>query len=185
MVGAAPRASTDLLQKAARIRLVLTDCDGVLTDGGVYYTTVGEEMKRFSLRDGMGVERLRTLAAIPVEIITKEHSHIVSARAAKLSIVAYLGISDKLRFAMERAARDEIPMEQVAYIGDDVNDVELLQAVGVSACPSDAEPDVCAIVDTVCHRGGGHGAFREFADLILEAQSVTAHAVAHPRPEEI
>ena len=164
-----------LRQKAERISLLLTDCDGVLTDAGVYYTARGEEMKRFSMRDGMGVERLRTLAGIRVGILTKETSSIVVARARKLEIgELFTGVADKVRKAEEIARAHAVPLSRVAYIGDDVNDLDLLRAVGLSACPADAEPAVARVVDVVCGRAGGHGAFREFAELILDAHLTAA-----------
>ena len=163
-----PSPSEAVRAKAARIRLVLTD-------GGVWYSARGEEMKRFSMRDGMGMERLRTIAGIRVGIVTKESSTIVVARARKLAIGdLFTGVEDKVRKAEEVARAYGVPMSRVAYIGDDVNDLELLAAAGLSACPADAEPDIVRVVDHVCARAGGHGAFREFADLILDVQSAAA-----------
>ena len=172
-------ATSPASDTVAGIRLVLTDCDGVLTDGGVYYSARGEELKRFSMRDGMGIERLRMLAQIPVGILTKESSAIVAARARKLGITQlHAGVTDKLSAARDVAERSGLSLSQVAYIGDDVNDLELLAAAGFSACPSDAEPVVRRTVHAVCARAGGHGAFREFAEVIIEAHR--AHAACPP-----
>lgn len=160
----------DLRARASRIRMLLTDVDGVLTDAGVYYSAKGEELKRFSMRDGMGFERLLSLAGIRVGIITRENSTIVAARAAKLNVGAlYTGVTDKLAKAEQIARQQGMPLSRIAFIGDDVNDLTLLQAVGVAACPSDADASVIGVVDLVCTRAGGHGAFREFAEFLIEA----------------
>ncbi len=162
-----------LLTKAAGVRLLLTDVDGVLTDGGVYYSATGEELKRFSLRDGMGVERLRRLAQIEVGIITGEASPAVARRAEKLQIKElHLGIRDKAAVLDEILARRELHPDQIAYIGDDTNDLTIMQRVGLTAAPADAFIAVQAVVDYVCQHQGGHGAFREFAECILVARQL-------------
>ncbi|HEX4628923.1 MAG TPA: N-acetylneuraminate synthase family protein [Gemmatimonadales bacterium] len=161
------------------VRLVLTDCDGVLTDAGVYYSAEGEELKRFSRRDGMGMERLRTLAGIETGIVTREESAITARRAERLGVrELHLGVRDKLPLIEEIAARRGLTLAEVAYVGDDVNDADALGAVGFSACPSDAEPFIRERVDYVCTRRGGHGAFREVAELILTAQQRTSVVAA-------
>jgi len=157
-----------LFEKAQRIKLVLTDNDGVLTDTGVYYSEKGEELKRFSIRDGMGVERLRNLAWIETGIITGELSGSVKKRAEKLKITElFLGAKEKHSLLEEILKRNQIQPENVAYIGDDVNDIELMKLVGLTASPSDGMIDVRNIVDYVCEHKGGNGAFREFAELII------------------
>ncbi len=159
-----------LREKARLIRLVLTDCDGVLTDGGVYYGENGEALKRFHIRDGMGVERLR-LAGIETGIVTGELSPSVQRRADKLKIrELHLGASDKLSVLMEVCRRRELTLDRIAFVGDDVNDREALERVGLSACPADAFHEVRSAVDLVLESRGGHGAFREFAELLLGAQ---------------
>jgi 3-deoxy-D-manno-octulosonate 8-phosphate phosphatase (KDO 8-P phosphatase) len=164
-------ARAALLAKAAEIRLVLTDVDGVLTDGGVYYSARGEEMKRFNIRDGMGVERLR-LQGIETGIVTGELSESVKRRAEKLHITElHLGIKEKLACVEEIARRRDLPLERIAYIGDDVNDREVLERVGIAACPSDAFEEVRKLVGVLCQAAGGQGAFRELAEWILQARS--------------
>lgn len=157
--------------RAARIRLVLSDCDGVLTDGTVYYSARGEEMKRFSLRDGMGFERLRD-AGIEGAIITRERSPIVERRAEKLGLRLYQGVRDKAAALEAILAERGLARAEVGYIGDDVNDLGAIQALadGLTAAPSDAAPDVLAAVHVRCTRPGGAGAFREFAELILDGR---------------
>ncbi len=155
-------------QRAASVRLLLTDCDGVLTDAGVYYSARGEELKRFSIRDGMGVERLRRLCGVDTGIITGENSPIVARRAEKLQMThVYLNVKDKMACLRMLLAAHSLQPEEVAYIGDDMNDRDVLQLVGLSACPADALPAIKAIVHYVCTAPGGHGAFREFAEWII------------------
>jgi 3-deoxy-D-manno-octulosonate 8-phosphate phosphatase (KDO 8-P phosphatase) len=159
-------------ERAGAIRLLLTDSDGVLTDNGVYYSSAGEEMKRFSIRDGMGVERLRKIAAVDVGIITGEHSGPVQRRAEKLTITElHLGIKDKPAVLREILARHQLRPEQIAYIGDDTNDVEVMKLVGLAACPADATPFAKAVAHYICASRGGYGAFREVAELIITARA--------------
>ena len=167
-----PEARTAaVLGKAQAIRLVLSDCDGVLTDGRVYYSDRGEELLRFSRRDGMGVERLRAVG-IETGIITGEQSPITARRGEKLGVVElHLGIREKLPVIEAIAARRDVPLSQIAYIGDDTNDLAALAAVGLSACPADAEPAVRECVDYVARASGGSGAFRELAEILLAARA--------------
>jgi len=165
-----PLAPAELVRRACRLRLLLSDVDGVLTDAGVYYSARGEELKRFSVRDGMGVERLRE-AGIATAFLTRENSDIVAARAAKLRITkVHLGVRDKLGHFPALLADAQLAPEQVAYIGDDLNDLELLQRVaevGLTAAPADAAEELLGCVHHVTVAPGGHGAFRQFADFIL------------------
>lgn len=157
-----------LIDKAKKVKLVLTDNDGVLTDTGVYYSEKGEELKRFSIRDGMGVERLRTILGIETGIITGELSGSVKKRAEKLKIEElFLGIKEKHILLPEILERNNILPENIAYIGDDVNDIELMKLVGLTASPADAMLDIRNMVDFVSEFKGGNGAFREFAELII------------------
>lgn len=158
--------------KAEKIRLLLTDVDGVLTDTGVYYSDAGELMKRFSIRDGMGVERLREIANVETGIVTGEKSASVKKRADKLQIEElHLGIKRKIEALEEIMLRTSLGREQIAYIGDDMNDLEIIKSVGLSACPVDSFPAVREIVDFVCSSGGGQGAFREFAEFIIASKT--------------
>lgn len=162
-----PMLSPILLKKAAAIRLLLTDCDGVLTDAGVYYSDQGELLKRFSMRDGMGVERLRELAGVETGIVTGENSGIVRQRAAKLGITElHLGAKNKQQVLSEILECRGLSPGQVAFIGDDMNDEAVLREVGLSACPADSMKGIPEIVDYVCRLPGGHGAFREFAEIV-------------------
>jgi 3-deoxy-D-manno-octulosonate 8-phosphate phosphatase (KDO 8-P phosphatase) len=161
----------EIEEKALNIKLLLTDCDGVLTDGGVYYSSRGEEMKRFSIRDGMGVARLRKLVGVETGIITGEDSEIVLRRAEKLRIKEYYpGVLDKLAKLKEILKTMNLGPEQIAYIGDDVNDLEIMKIVGLSACPADAISFIINIADVVLKNKGGYGAFRDFAEIIISTQ---------------
>lgn len=159
----------DLKSRAARIRLVLTDVDGTLTDGGVYYSNDGEEPKRFDLRDGMGVERLREIG-IETAFLTRESSPSVQRRADKLGVRAFLGFRDKHAALPEILRQMGVTADQVAYIGDDVNDLDVIEGIlptGLVGAPADAQPQIAERVHYRCSRPGGHGAFREFAEWLL------------------
>jgi 3-deoxy-D-manno-octulosonate 8-phosphate phosphatase (KDO 8-P phosphatase) len=164
-----------LVERARRIRLLLTDCDGVLTDGTVYYSERGEALKRFNMRDGMGVERLRGLAQVDVGIISGETSPSVQQRAAKLGIdELHLGVRDKPAVVAEITARRSLTPEQVAYIGDDVNDLAAMGLVGLAACPADATHFAKAAAHLICQAPGGAGVLREVAELIIAARLAPA-----------
>ncbi|MFI5180654.1 MAG: KdsC family phosphatase [Thermoanaerobaculia bacterium] len=159
-----------LAKRASGIRLVLTDCDGVLTDNGVYVTAAGAEIVRFSRRDGLGVERLRTLAGVETGIVSREISEAVAKRAQKLGITElHLGVADKEACVLRVAAARNLDPSRIAFIGDDVNDLAALAAAGFSAAPADAIQAVRRSVHYVCPSPGGHGAFRDVAELILAA----------------
>lgn len=152
------------------IKLFLTDVDGTLTDGGMYYGESGEELKKFNTRDGMGFQLLRE-AGIKVGIITSENTHIVENRAKKLKVdFLAQGKRDggKLAAAQEICAEMGISLNEVAYIGDDINCKELLSAAKMSACPADAMHSVMEIPGIlVMTKKGGEGCVREFAEKIL------------------
>lgn len=153
-------------------KLVITDIDGVWTDGGMYYTAEGDIMKRFSVKDGWGVIFLRKLN-IPVAIMTGENTQIVAKRAAKLKIEhCYLGVKDKVAQTEELCNELGITLEDVAFIGDDINDLRLLRKVGFSGSPSNTPDYVKKEVDYVTQRHGGYGAFREFVEKILADNNV-------------
>src|SRR5207244_360167 len=146
------------------VRLVATDVDGVFADAGIYYAESGEELKKFNTRDGMGIKLLQA-AGLVTALITMEETKLVTRRAEKLAIPeVHQGARDKLAVMREMVARHGLTLQQVAYIGDDVNDLEVLNAVGFSAAPADALPAVRNAVDYVCRQKGGEGAVREVAD---------------------
>ena len=149
-----------------KIKLFAMDVDGVLTDGGMYYSKEGEVLKKFNTRDGMGIELLRKNGIIPA-IITKEKSEIVLKRAEKLKIEeVYIGVEDKLEVVKRLIKKYNLSFEEIAYIGDDINDIPLLKKVGLSCCPFDAVDEIKKIVNYVCKTKGGEGAVREVVDII-------------------
>jgi len=152
------------------IRLFATDVDGVLTDAGMYYAESGDEWKKFNTRDGMGIKLLQRAGFITA-IVTQERTKIVARRGEKLAIPeVHQGVMDKLSLIREMASRHDLTLKQVAYIGDDVNDLESLKAVGFSASPADGMPEICRAVDYVCRKKGGEGAVREVVELLLKAR---------------
>jgi N-acylneuraminate cytidylyltransferase len=149
------------------IKLVLSDVDGTLTDGGTYCSENGEMLSKFSRRDGMGFELLRK-KGFKVGIITKEKSKIVETRARKLNLdIIEIGIENK-RERIESICKEHgVSWDNVAYIGDDINDLEVLEMAGISACPKDAVQKVKEKCSIVLDTKGGKGAFRELADMLL------------------
>jgi 3-deoxy-D-manno-octulosonate 8-phosphate phosphatase (KDO 8-P phosphatase) len=157
------------LKNLKRIKLLLLDVDGVMTDGGMYYTESGVELKKFNVQDGFGISKLQK-AGIPVGIITGRISKIVERRAKDLGITeVYQNVDDKA--AVYRSIKKKLNLtdEDIAYIGDDEIDLDVLKSVGFSAAPADALPLVKKHVHHVCTRTGGNGAVREVIDLILRA----------------
>ena len=149
-----------------KIKLFAMDVDGVLTDGGMFYSEAGEVLKKFNTRDGMGIELLRKNGIIPA-IITKEKSEIVLKRAEKLKVEeVYIGVEDKLEVVKRLIKKYNLSFELVVYIGDDINDIPLLKKVGLSCCPFDAVDEVKKIANYVCKTKGGEGAVREVVDII-------------------
>ena len=150
------------------IKLVATDIDGVWTDAKMHYTENGDFMKSFSTYDGMGVEMLRN-KNIETVIMTSENSDIVLQRAKKLQIKAvYIGEKNKLERLKKICSDKEIQLNEVAYIGDDINDIEVLENVGLSALTNNSPIKQQIKVDYITEKKGGDGAFREFAELILK-----------------
>ena len=157
-------------RRARRIRLLLTDNDGVLTDTGVYYGADGEAVKRYSIRDGMGMERLRVLG-IETGIITGEKSPNVKRRAEKLKLKhLYLGVKDKTAALAGIRLETGFSNDEIAYIGDDVNDLGIMDVIGEAgliAAPADAMPQVRSAAQYLCAWRGGNGAFRDFAEALI------------------
>lgn len=159
----------------AQIKLFLTDVDGTLTDAGMYYAEDGNEYKKFNTHDGKGFELLRK-AGIKTGIITSENTKIVENRSRKLK-VDYLyqghGHKGKLDIAKKICQKEKITLQETAYIGDDINCKELLQAVGLAACPANAHKEIKKIPNIIkLLKNGGHGAVREFIDIVLERRNV-------------
>ncbi len=160
----------NLTEKARKIKLVGPDIDGVWTDSKMYVTPEGEWMKAFSTYDGMATAMLKGKGII-VAILTGENSDVVLSRAEKLKIdEVYVDEHEKLKRLTYLTKKYEISMDEVAFIGDDVNDLEVLNVVGLSAMAGNSPILDQFSPDYVTTRHGGNGAFREFADIILNAQ---------------
>lgn len=175
-----------LAQRADRIKLVVTDVDGVLTDAGMYYTENGDELKKFNTRDGKGFELLR-LAGIKTGIITSEKTQIVERRARKLKVdFVYQGVADKRPAFAALLARTGLSADEVAYLGDDLADVPILEQVGLAACPQDAAAEAIAAARFRCQTAGGRGCFRELADFIVSRRNGGALSpVAAEQPNSV
>ena len=160
----------DATTKALNIKLVILDVDGVLSDGKQYFTNLGEEIKSFSVKDGVGIKMLHQ-AGIRTAIITGRNSNIVSKRANELNISILLQGRDDKQIACREVSKDlNIPLEEIAYIGDDLPDLSAIKAVGLGI----TVPNACALVkehaDIETKAAGGEGAVREACEFILEAQ---------------
>jgi len=150
-----------------KIKLIATDIDGVWTDGGMYYDNTGNELKKFHTYDSAGILFCK-LNDIKTAILTGEDTAIVKRRATKLHIdFVFQGVRDKLKIMQELCETTGITITEVAYIGDDMNDLELLNAVGLSACPNSAPEYIKEKVDWVLTKNGGEGVYREFVEKIL------------------
>lgn len=149
-------------------RLIITDIDGVWTDAGMYYDQEGNEWKKFSTSDSAGVLFCKRLK-IPVAIMTGEKTNIVKRRAEKLKIdFLFQGVCDKLNTAKNLCEKLNIQLSEVAFIGDDLNDLKLLREVGISGAPMNASDYIKKEVSIVTNRKGGDGAFREFIETIIK-----------------
>lgn len=158
-------------QRMQAIRLILSDVDGVMTDGGITYDNQGIELKTFHVRDGMGV-KLWQQSGHQFGVITARSSHIVKLRMDELGVnFIRQGSEKKLDIARQIVEESELSFEQVCYIGDDLTDAPLLKEVGLSVSVADGAADVRSMVHMVTQAGGGKGAIRELVELILKKQN--------------
>lgn len=159
-----------LKNKIKNIKLLATDVDGVLTDGGMYYSNDGKEFKKFNVRDGMGISMLRK-SGVKVAIVTLEDTAIVENRAKKLNITdVFLGSRDKVKSIEILLKRYNLQWENVSFIGDDINDFEVLKKVGLAVTPNDGINENKKIAHLITSKNGGDGCVRELCDLILKTQ---------------
>lgn len=164
-------SNKELRERASKIKWFFCDIDGTLTDGGVYYSPEGELLKRFSLRDGTGFFLLRQ-CGIKTGFITTENSPIVEQRAKKLKIDKYIFGTHKKLEALQQFVKEEgISLENIAFIGDELNDVKLLKACGLGIAVGDADKRAKEAACIVCEKSGGKGAFREAVEALLELGS--------------
>jgi 3-deoxy-D-manno-octulosonate 8-phosphate phosphatase (KDO 8-P phosphatase) len=164
------RYTKEQVKKAQDIKAIFFDVDGVLTDGKIIYDNAGNETKQFNVKDGYIISHLKK-AGIIVGIITGRDSKVVSNRAAELKLdFCHQGIVDKLAVFEKLIEFHKLKKKQVAYIGDDINDLGVLKNCGLSVCPADAISYVKEKADLITQVKGGQGAVREVADLVLAAR---------------
>lgn len=162
--------SEKLIQKASKIKLLILDVDGVLTDNRLYYSNDGNELKTFYTRDGHGMVMLRK-SGVDMAIITGRESQLVAKRAKDLKIAhLYQGVPDKLPSFQNLMNKLAISSDEVAYIGDDILDLPILMRVGLSITPTDGEEEVKSRVDYVSPHKGGNGVVREVCEMIMKSQ---------------
>ncbi len=159
--------SGDVIEKASKVKLLLMDCDGVLTDGKLYFTEQGESMKVFHVRDGQGLVMWHQ-AGFESGIISGRRSKIIRVRASELGIKHIkIGSRDKVEDLNDILRTTKVKLEEIAYIGDDIPDICIMQKVGFAVIPADGEDELLPYADYKCANSGGRGAVREIIDLIL------------------
>lgn len=167
----------ELQKRAAKIKWFFCDIDGTLTDGCVYYSPEGELLKKFSLRDGTGFFLLRQ-AGIKTGFITTEKSPIVERRAKKLKVDKYIfGTHRKLEAMQEFVCQEGLTLESIAFIGDELNDVKLLNASGLGIAVGDAARQAKEVACLVCEHAGGKGAYREAVEKLLELRGISINDI--------
>ncbi len=155
-----------------KTKMLVMDVDGTLTDGRIYISAQGEAMKAFDVKDGYAIAHILPQLGITPVIITGRKSEIVEQRAKELRITElYQGVADKLALLKKLACEKGLQSAQIAYIGDDVNDLDCIRWCGMTACPADAVPEVKTVADLICQASGGRGAVREFVGRIAEAEA--------------
>ncbi|MBO6495160.1 MAG: HAD-IIIA family hydrolase [Roseivirga sp.] len=163
--------SEKTIEQARKIKAIVFDVDGVLTDGGIVYDNAGMEFKRFNVKDGQIIKYLKR-AEVYTAVITGRDSLVVRNRCEELKIDKhYHGIKNKLETYQKLKEKWQLTDEQIAYVGDDINDLPVLVRCGLSCTPSDGHYKVKEHVDLVLKSKGGEGVLRELADLVLEAQN--------------
>jgi N-acylneuraminate cytidylyltransferase len=165
------RNTQSLHATLAKIKLLVVDVDGTLTDAGMYWSAEGDQLKKFNTRDAKGLELVRK-AGVEVAIITSENSPIIPARASKLGIQhCFVGVGNKQECLEAIASELRVGLAEVAYIGDDINDLDCLKISGFSACPVDAVEAVTVTAQYISKYAGGMGAVREICELICAAHA--------------
>ncbi|MDP6604145.1 MAG: HAD hydrolase family protein [Rhodospirillales bacterium] len=167
---------SQLMRRLARVELLALDVDGVLTDGGVYYAEDGRQLRKFDVKDGVGMQSVQA-AGIQLAIVTASKAPAIRHRAKVLGVDhVFIGVGDKLRTVTALCGDLGIGLDQVAYAGDDVNDAGVLGAVGAPMTVADAATQAKAAAAYVTERNGGAGAVREICELLIAARTV-------PRPK--
>ena len=165
--------TADLKKRLAGIKLLSLDTDGILTDGGIYFTDSGDELRKFNVKDGMGI-KIAQAAGIDIAIITASSTPSIGHRATGLGVDhVFLGVEDKAQTLKRLCDRLKISPDQVVHVGDDLNDIPVLELVGVPISVADAMPSAKDAACYVTDRRGGDGAVREICDLIATAKART------------
>jgi YrbI family 3-deoxy-D-manno-octulosonate 8-phosphate phosphatase len=155
------------------VQILATDVDGTLTDGGMYYSPSGEISKRFYVRDGLGGQLLQAIG-IQVAFISSDSSSVIEGRAKRLGIdYCFSGVKNKVEIIQRLCAQNDIDLAQVAFLGDDLQDLAVMQCVGLAGAVGDAHPLILEAADYICEKAGGFGAFREFAEILLLKHGVS------------
>jgi len=157
-----------LIKKLAVCRLLVMDFDGVLTDNKVYTTSDGKELVRCDRSDSLGLEMLQKLTSVKALILSKEKNPVVRQRAKKLRLPVLSGIDEKLAVLMREIKRRHLELKEVCYIGNDINDLACMNAVGLAVAVKKPHPKLMAVADFVTEKEGGNGAVREICDLIIQ-----------------
>ncbi|MUG96752.1 HAD-IIIA family hydrolase [Scytonema sp. UIC 10036] len=169
-------SNSELQERLSQVKLLALDVDGVLTDGGLYYTDSGEELKKFNVKDGQGI-KLVMQAGVEVAIVTTSTSNATLHRAKKLGIkYAFIGIEDKLTVLKKLCEDLSLSLSQVAYVGDDVVDLPIMRVVGCPMTVADAMPQNKACAIYVTQLNGGAGCVREICNLLLTIKSEVVEA---------
>ena len=164
------KIDVSLKRRLRRVRAVVLDVDGVLTDGGMYYTEAGEVMKKFNTRDGMGIALL-IKTGVKVALISGEKTDIITRRAEKMGVSdVYLGVENKITALNDFLAKHKLSADDVCYVGDDVNDIPPMERVLLAVAVNDAVEDVKEAANVILTKKGGEGAVREIVDLILKSR---------------
>ena len=162
-----------IMERFSQIKLLSLDTDGVLTDGGIYFTDSGEELRKFNVKDGVGIKRLRE-AGVKIAIITSSSTPSIAHRGRRLGVdFIFLDCEDKLSTLISICDEMKIDLDQVGHLGDDLNDIPVLNAVGCPMAVADAVESVLATVSYVTKKDGGEGAVREISDLIVPLKGKT------------
>ena len=161
----------DLTSKFQKIRMILSDVDGCLTDGALIFDEQGNEIKAFHARDGLGISIWKRKGGL-IGFVTRRCTPVVRKRAEELNIHELCqGVENKLEMLAAICKKYELNPEQIAYVGDDLVDYAIMKAVGISACPADSVPEILAAADYVCKTKGGRGVVREVIEQILKSRN--------------
>lgn len=161
----------ELKSKFQRIRMILSDVDGCLTDGTLIFDEQGNEIKAFHARDGLGITIWKKKGGL-VGFVTRRCTSVVRKRAEELKIQELCqGVTNKLEMLAEICRKYDLTPDEIAYVGDDLVDYDIMQAVGVSACPADSVPEILESADYVCKTNGGKGVVRELIEQILKSRN--------------